>query len=71
MNKRDLSRYFSGSKFSRMPLGKALVALCCALAVTVSCGAGIAFTAVNAANNSSSISVSVSQPVVEPVMENV
>lgn len=67
MNKRDLSRYFSGSKFSRMPLGKALVALCCALAVTVSCGAGIAFTAVNAANNSSSISVSVSQPVVEPV----
>jgi len=67
MNKRDLSRYFSGSKFSRMPLGKALVALCCALAVTVSCGAGIAFTAVNAANNSSSISVSVSQPVVAPV----
>ncbi|MFQ8999376.1 GH25 family lysozyme [Allofournierella massiliensis] len=67
MNKRDLSRYFSGSKFSRMPLGKALVALCCALAVTVSYGAGIAFTAVNAANNSSSISVSVSQPVVEPV----
>lgn len=67
MNKRDLSRYFSGSKFSRMPLGKALVALCCALAVTVSCGAGIAFTAVNAANNSSSISVSVSQPVAEPV----
>lgn len=67
MNKRDLSRYFSSSKFSRMPLGKALVALCCALAVTVSCGAGIAFTAVNAANNSSSISVSVSQPVVEPV----
>lgn len=36
MNKRDLSRYFSGSKFSRMPLGKALVALSCALAVTVS-----------------------------------
>lgn len=63
MNKRDLSRYFSGSKFSRMPLSKALVALCCALAVTVSCGAGIAFTAVNAANNSSSVSVSVSQPV--------
>ena len=63
MNKRDLSRYFSGSKFSRMPLGKALVALSCALAVTVSCGAGIAFTAVNAANNSSSVSVSVVQPV--------
>ena len=67
MNKRDLSRYFSGSKFSRMPLGKALVALCCALAVTVSCGAGIAFTAVNAANNSSSVSISVSQSVVEVV----
>ena len=67
MNKRDLSRYFSGSKFSRMPLGKALVALCCALAVTVSCGAGIAFTAVNAANNSSSVSVSVSQPTAQPV----
>lgn len=61
MNKRDLSRYFSGSKFSRMPLGKALVALSCALAVTVSCGAGIAFTAVNAANNSSSVPVSVVQ----------
>lgn len=63
MNKRDLSRYFSGSKFSRMPLGKALTALCCALVITVSCGAGIAFTAVNAANNSSSVSASVSQPV--------
>lgn len=61
MNKRDLSRYFSGSKFSRMPLGKALVALSCALAVTVSCGAGIAFTAVSAANNSSSVPVSVVQ----------
>lgn len=63
MNKRDLSRYFSGSKFSRMPLGKALVALSCALAVTVSCGAGIAFTAVNAANNSSSVPVSAVQVV--------
>ena len=63
MNKRDLSRYFSGSKFSRMPLGKALAALCCALVITLSCGAGIAFTAVNAANNSSSVSTSVSQPV--------
>lgn len=63
MNKRDLSRYFSGSKFSRMPLGKALVALSCALAVTVSCGAGIAFTAVNAANNSLSVPVSVVQVV--------
>ena len=58
MNKKDLSRYFSGNAFSRMPLNKALIALCCVLAITVSTGAGIAFTAVNAANNSSSVSAS-------------
>ncbi len=61
MDKKDLSKYFSANAFSRMPLSKALVALCCALAITVSTGAGIAFTAVNAANNSSSVSVSMPQ----------
>lgn len=63
MNKKDLSRYFSGNALSRMPLNKALIALCSALLITVSTGAGIAITAVNAASNSTSESISVSMPV--------
>lgn len=80
MNKRDLSRYFSGSALSRMPLHKALVALCCVLILTVSIGAGIAITVVNAASNSaiveptntnfaSDMALSTMQPDITPTPE--
>lgn len=62
MNKNDLSRYFSGSRLTRVPLYKALLALGCALLLVVGTGAGIAVTAVNAAANSASQSSSVSAP---------
>lgn len=48
MKKKDFSKYFSASRFSRLPLHKVVVALACVFALVVSTGTGIAFTAVNA-----------------------
>ena len=56
MSRKDISRYFTRSFWSRMPLYKAVLALSCAMILVVGTGAGIALTAVNAAANSSSIS---------------
>ncbi len=58
MSRKDISRYFTRSFWSRMPLYKAVLALSCAMILVVGTGAGIALTAVNAAANSSSISSS-------------
>lgn len=58
MSRKDISRYFTRSFWSRMPLYKAVLALSCAMILVVGTGAGIALTAVNAAANSSSVSSS-------------
>ena len=58
MSRKDISRYFTRSFWSRMPLYKAVLALSCAMILVVGTGAGIALTAVNAAANSSSASSS-------------
>ena len=61
MSRKDISRYFTRSFWSRMPLYKAVLALSCAMILIVGTGAGIALTAVNAAaTSSSSVSGSVS-----------
>ncbi|WP_418710778.1 glycoside hydrolase family 25 protein [Allofournierella sp.] len=54
MNKKDLSRYFSPSRLARVPLYKAILAVCCAVILVVGTGAGIAVTAANAGANSAS-----------------
>ncbi|WP_418666522.1 glycoside hydrolase family 25 protein [Allofournierella sp.] len=54
MNKKDLSRYFSPSRLARVPLYKAILAVCCAVVLVVGTGAGIAVTAANAGANSAS-----------------
>ena len=62
MSRKDVSRYFNRSLWSRMPLYKAVLALCCAVLLVVGTGAGIALTAVNAAANSGSSIGSSSAP---------
>lgn len=60
MSRKDISRYFTRSFWSRMPLYKAVLALSCAMILIVGTGAGIALTAVNAAANSASTGSSAS-----------
>ncbi|WP_394967882.1 glycoside hydrolase family 25 protein [Candidatus Allofournierella merdipullorum] len=60
MSRKDISRYFTRSFWSRMPLYKAVLALSCAMILIVGTGAGIALTAVNAAANSASAGSSAS-----------
>lgn len=70
MSRKDISRYFTRSFWSRMPLYKAVLALSCAMILIVGTGAGIALTAVNAAANSNSIGSSVSAaPTASPTPE--
>ncbi len=56
MNKNDLSKYFTSSTLGRVPLYKALTALCCCLLLVVSAGAGIAVMAAGSGSPVSTLS---------------